>query len=96
MNECIMQGAGWPSLAKICVERVPPQAQGRVWALLSAAGNAGTSVRASVKQSKPTTHNAHNHINPPTTAPLHHTNPCLQATCARGRSCCRWGAGGGA
>lgn len=35
------QGAGWPSLAKMCVERVPPQAQGRVWALLSAAGNAG-------------------------------------------------------
>ena len=35
------QGAGWPSLAKICVERVPPRLQGRVWALLSAAGNAG-------------------------------------------------------
>jgi len=38
----VLQGAGWPSLAKICVERVPPRAQGRVWALLSAAGNAGT------------------------------------------------------
>ncbi|GAB5037424.1 regulatory protein uhpc [Nannochloropsis oceanica] len=37
----VVQGAGWPSLAKICVERVAPRAQGRVWALLSAAGNAG-------------------------------------------------------
>jgi hypothetical protein len=32
---------GWPSLAKICLERVSPPLQGRVWALLTAAGNVG-------------------------------------------------------
>jgi len=37
----LVQGAGWPSLAKIIMDFFPLQQRGKVWSLLTAAGNLG-------------------------------------------------------